>query len=137
MSLLIIVCPTQSLWIRSIFSTPSPVDGVLQFSVRPEFISQELLCRNKDWSYLRAVPVNILRILTVSYVVSSCVKFVPFSGQRSQSYDNVDIYDAASQLWTSNQRLSFARTLLCGTSLTKQGIAIFAGGGGLFSMLFS
>lgn len=48
----------------------------------------------------------------------------------SPSYANVDMYDAATGLWSSIQPLSLARTLLCATSLPKQGIAIFAGGGG-------
>jgi hypothetical protein len=51
----------------------------------------------------------------------------------SPSFDNVDMYDAAAGSWSSTQRLSAARTLLCGTSLTKHGIAIFAGGGGAVS----
>ena len=51
----------------------------------------------------------------------------------SPSFDNVDMYDAAAGSWSSTQRLSAARTLLCGTSLTRHGIAIFAGGGGAVS----
>lgn len=54
--------------------------------------------------------------------------------KTSASFANVDMYEAASGTWSSAYKLSLPRTILCGTSLTKLGIAIFAGGGGAPSL---
>lgn len=61
---------------------------------------------------------------------SPCFSYLRFTaGNGNPSYNNVDMYDVASDKWSSTQTLSAARTLLCATSLKQLGIAIFAGGG--------
>ena len=46
--------------------------------------------------------------------------------------DAVDIFDATSGRWTTTAALSVGRAYLAATSLPAQGLAIFAGGAGLW-----
>ena len=66
--------------------------------------------------------------IVAPYILSSCLVAPTNTGA---SFANVDMYEAASGTWSSAYKLSLPRTILCGTSLTKLGIAIFAGGGGV------
>ena len=59
-----------------------------------------------------------------------CLLLMHFSVDINTCSNAVDIFDASSGRW-STAVLSVARVWLAATSLPNQGLAIFAGGGGL------
>jgi hypothetical protein len=115
---------------ESICSMPSPKHGLFLLSVKPEFTLPARHCPSKVWFSLREVQVLSFahhRPVHPQFMLGCLVG----PTKTSASFANVDMYDAASGTWSSTYRLSLPRTILCGTSLTKLGIAIFAGGGGV------